>query len=396
MKNQIQAIVLADSISERENRITTQMVTFPRYILAELNTHRMFSRNSASSRAIPFHKTVESVIKNPFIPFAFQKDHAGMQGTEYLDTNKKYLFSDIQNILHENLKKAFFNEKTEEWLPEYAVVDYAFNNHINEILYNSTPEGLTIREWWLKARDLSVACAYMLNAMGVTKQLCNRIIEPFMWHTVLITATEWDNFFELRCPQYENAFGELYKSKREYTRSTGDPDMIPKTKLGWLMLNQGQADIHMMELAEAMWDARNESQPKYLLPGEWHIPFGDQIDKEKVIQTFNVTGFDTGDVADVVEHLSLQIATARCARVSYTVVGEEAKTVDYKKDIELHDRLLYSGHFSPFEHCARTMRDTEYSEYLRGHGNVEREDFDGFGWCLNFRGFIQYRLMIDK
>ena len=80
----IQARILADSISERGDRITTYLLTFPRIILAEFNTHRAFSRNSASSRAIPFKKMVESVQTNPFIPIAWQKDHKGMQGTEYL------------------------------------------------------------------------------------------------------------------------------------------------------------------------------------------------------------------------------------------------------------------------------------------------------------------------
>lgn len=79
----IQAQVIADSKNEFGNRITTMVVTFPRYILAELNTHRMLSKNSASSRAIPFEKLLKSVRENPFIPIAFQKNHTGMQGTEY-------------------------------------------------------------------------------------------------------------------------------------------------------------------------------------------------------------------------------------------------------------------------------------------------------------------------
>jgi len=80
----ISAKIIADSSNQFGNRITTMQVTFPRFILAELNTHRMFSRNSASSRAIPFEKMVKSVNENPFIPIAWQREHKGMQGTEYL------------------------------------------------------------------------------------------------------------------------------------------------------------------------------------------------------------------------------------------------------------------------------------------------------------------------
>src|ERR1035437_3905890 len=83
----ISAKVIADSKNKFGNRITTMVVTFPRYILAELNTHRMFSKNSASSRAIPFERLLKSVEENPFIPIAWMKDHKGMQGTEYFTTD---------------------------------------------------------------------------------------------------------------------------------------------------------------------------------------------------------------------------------------------------------------------------------------------------------------------
>ena len=83
----IEAKIIADSICPKGHRITTYILTFPRMILAELNTHRLFSRNSASSRAIPFNKMVEVVKENPFIPIAWQKDHKGMQGTEYWTTD---------------------------------------------------------------------------------------------------------------------------------------------------------------------------------------------------------------------------------------------------------------------------------------------------------------------
>ncbi len=75
---QINAKIIADSKNEFGNRITTMVITFPRYILAEFNTHRVLSKNSASSRAIPFKKMVKAVEDHPFIPMAWQKDHPGM------------------------------------------------------------------------------------------------------------------------------------------------------------------------------------------------------------------------------------------------------------------------------------------------------------------------------
>ena len=92
----ISAKVIADSKNEFGNRITTMIVTFPRFILAELNTHRMMSRNSASSRATPFEKMLEAVSNNPFIPIAWQKDHKGMQGSECVKKDKKIMLNKFQ------------------------------------------------------------------------------------------------------------------------------------------------------------------------------------------------------------------------------------------------------------------------------------------------------------
>lgn len=154
----ISAKVIADSKNESGNRITTMIITLPRIILAELNTHRMLSKNSASSRAIPFKKMLKSVQENPFIPIAWQKDHKGMQGTEYI----------------------------------------------------STEEGIYIcKRGWLEARDIAIKQAQWLNSCNVTKQLCNRLLEPFMWHTVIVTATEWENFFALRASCYEIDLDDL-------------------------------------------------------------------------------------------------------------------------------------------------------------------------------------------
>ena len=152
-KKKIEAKIIADSINPQGDRITTYLLTYPRFIHSELMTHRVFSRNSASSRAIPFQKMVKMIEEDPFIPIAWQKNHKGMQGTEYL--------TDIMDI-----------ERAEHrWRMSIA-------NNIDQ--------------------------AKVLNdGIGVTKQLCNRLLEPFMWHTVLLTATEWDNFFELRMPCYE-------------------------------------------------------------------------------------------------------------------------------------------------------------------------------------------------
>ena len=80
----IKAEIVAHSLSPQGDELISILCTFPRIILAEVNTHRMLSKNTSSSRAIPFHKMVEAIENNPFIPIAWQKEHKGMQGSEYI------------------------------------------------------------------------------------------------------------------------------------------------------------------------------------------------------------------------------------------------------------------------------------------------------------------------
>jgi hypothetical protein len=312
-------------------------------VLAEAKTHRIFSRddgsvehliypgigfnddtflsrNSASSRAIPFKKMVEMVEKDPFIPLRWQLDHSGMQGTEY------------------------YGEGDAEVLTEQ----------------------------WLKARDSAVKYAKSLNNYpdgGVTKQICNRLLEPFMWHTVIVTASEFENFFALRA--------------------------------------HPAAEIHIADLAEKMLQAYNESTPVQLKAGEWHIPFGDQFDDNRLKEIIYkpLQGWPEGscfeiDLKEAINDLKLKVSVARCARISY--LNFEGKD-DYEADIALYERLKTSGHFSPFEHCARAMTLYEYSSHVSGEleyihtgccTNTTIVKEGGEGWCGNFRGFIQLRKTI--
>jgi thymidylate synthase ThyX len=308
----IQAKIIADSINPQGDRLTTFIVTFPRIILSEFNTHRMFSRNSASSRAIPFEKMVKSVEENPFIPIAWQKQHKGMQGTEY-------------------------------WTEE------------NIIKY--------LEDSWIESMHKALQSAKLLTSKGVTKQLCNRLLEPFMWHTVIITSGKegLENFFNLR--------------------------------------NHEAAEIHIQELAKRMLEVYNESKPKQLQTGEWHIPFSDNIDEnnlKEVLKKMSIQNELGESIIGAGSRAIRKIATARCARISYTVVGEENKEPNYENDIKLHDRLAESGHWSPFEHCAKAMSDTEYSNFVKGDTSKAKQGSDIYGWCNNFKGFIQYRYLIEN
>ena len=167
----------------------------------------MLSKNTSSSRAIPFNKMAETIENDPFIPIAWQKHHSGMQGTEYI--------TDLAEIQGKNLM-------------------------------------------WLAGRDRAIQTAKDLHEADVTKQLANRLLEPFMWHTVLVTATEWENFFELRCPQYTvnwypfNRFEALeltqvsFRSRKDAIKYT-EGECNSWNEHDWRECNESQAEIHIQK-----------------------------------------------------------------------------------------------------------------------------------------------------
>ena len=384
MKNKV--YIVGHSLSPQGDELITVLATFPRIILSEINTHRMLSKNTSSSRAIPFEKMVEAVQNDPFIPFAWQKHHSGMQGSEYYN---KELVKDLK--LHN------WHYESETTVVEQLKVE------------------------WLQARDEAIIQATYLNELGLTKQLCNRLLEPFMWTTMLITGSKegWENFFNLRCPVYKQWYYnddgsqdfEIRKSKKEYISKSGYPksiffirpdksrvSMLEATNLDWLQRNEGQAEIHIMDLAEKIYDAINESTPKQLQAGEWHIPFKDKINIDSVGTSINDEAYGT-TIRMFLEAMpslksikgvpvDVKISTAMAARTSYTVVGDE-KEIDYQKMIELHDRLLSQDppHSSPMGHCCLCVTKDEYNNSFKGQEK---------GWFRNYKGFKSYRQIIEE
>lgn len=332
------AEVVAHTRTIHKQELISLVITFPRYILAELNTHRMLSKNSASSRAIPFKKMLKVVETNPFVPFAWQKDHSGMQGTEY--------FTNILQIA-------------------------------------------SCESHWLFARDNAIKTAKHLNANSVTKQLCNRLLEPFMWHKVLITGnindSGWINFFNQRLPRYIVG-DKTYNSRKEAIKN--NPEFANWSMVDWQIVNKGAAELHMMLLAEHIYDAVMESKPRLIKPGEWHVCFWDKI-IEKSENPLTLTEI-------------LNISDGMCARTSYTLIDDEDNAMTLDKYRNITEKLLSSNpkHWSPFEHNNRAMYEGEWQTSI----NTSHARYDNLGdmiegsekgWCRNIRGYIQRRHILS-
>lgn len=256
MSERCKAVVICDSVSPKGVRLTSLEVTFPRIILAEVNTHRVFSRNSASSRAIPAKKMWRMCRDNPYFPAHWGENQPGMSAHSEL-TGVRLLLAKVG---------------------------------------------------WFMAWSYALFAARICILAGLHKQMVNRILEPFMWHTVLITATEWENFLGLRLA----------------------PDAHP--------------DIR--DLARQIDAALSSSRPEYCGYGQIHLPY--------------VT---IGEQRMYGQHNCVRISVARCARLSYLTQSEPK---DKAREEELYDRLLESRHMSPFEHVAWPNRTDEWSGNFYG------------------------------
>lgn len=144
----ITARILADSarLDSLAARITTFELRYPRFVHAEFMTHRMLSRNAASSRALPIERMIADVLEDPAMPVQWGSNKPGMQAGAELDSFKAW----------------------------------------------------GARTAWLDARDNAVNTAREMNVIGLHKQIVNRILEPWAHITVICTATDWANFYHLR------------------------------------------------------------------------------------------------------------------------------------------------------------------------------------------------------
>lgn len=250
-------------------RIATFVVTIPKFIQAHINSHRSLSRNAGSSRAIPAKIIRKRVLENPFIPIEFGKNKPGMRGGEEV-TGFSLWFA---------------------------------------------------RTSWLWARYIPCYFHWVCEKLNIHKEVINRLIEPWMFTEVVVTATEWQNFIKLR----------------------GD--------------NAAQPEIQV--IAKDIERLLRDSKPTILEAGEWHLPFINEQEKKD---------FKIEDL--------LKISVARCARVSYKLYDGTSSNLE--KDVLLCNKLVEQGHWSPFEHVATPInsmgRSGNFVEWNQYRKQFEKEN----------------------
>lgn len=278
-------------------RLTTMVVKLPRIVLAELNTHRVFSRNSASSRAIPTRKQLRALVRAAFVPSSFGTAVGGMNAGpalegELLETAIAVwgdaLYSQMWYALCLTTSPDYVEREWEQW-----------------VLEENDDFGAFVMDVAARIEDKTNPI-HNEQLLWTTKGLTNRLLEPFMMHEVIITSTEWENFFNLRTD--ENAQEEIRTA------------------------------------AVMMKEAYDSSVPEVLSEGEWHLPFIQPEEKEWAKQN---------------PELAVKAVTARCARVSY--LTHDTGKLDLNADYRLADSLGENGHRSPFEHAGEPFGAAEWS-----------------------------------
>ena len=236
----------------------------PRFIHAEFMTHRVFSRNASSSRAIPIAKQIDAVESFPVFPSEWGTNKPGMQAGDPLAR-----------------------------------------------MTQTEAEAV----WGLACRD-AVKHARKLKDLGVHKQLVNRLLEPFSYITVIVSSTEWQNFFDLRI----------------------SPLAQPEIRI----------------LAENMQAAMAQFTPHEARLGYIHAPYVTQEERE---------AFEPEQL--------MMISAARCARVSY--LNHDGLAPDVSKDLALAERLKGDRHASVFEHQAHPTATSQWIRNFRDwnqHRNI--------------------------
>jgi thymidylate synthase ThyX len=321
---EISAKIIKDSISPDGVRITTIHMRYPRFIHAELMTHRVFSRNARSSRAVPIEKMLKECMEDPVVPLYWGKNQKGMQASE--ECNEPVALK--TEVLA--LQQYTVGEEPLKFKTRYGEVEAGPT-------YYSYKKEYTREEAWLLARNSAVEHAHAFMEAGYHKQVVNRLIEPFIHIDTLVTSTYWKNFLYLR--------------------------------------DHKDAEPHIRDLAIAVQKAMDESQPEKLNYHEWHLPYVTQEDHDQY-KDYAYAG-----------NVLVKVSAARCARISYTPfegIGNHASEIErYNKLVGdpmhaspmEHQALAFNPSMGySKEYCGNFYGWIQYRKTLKNEAQMEYQN----------------------
>lgn len=315
--NMFVEVVLASKHPETGTVVYTLHMRYPRIIHGEIMTHRVFNRNARSSRAVPIMTLLAEIRSSAFIPWHWTGAKSGMQGVP-------------------------------NW-QEAVLLEGAAALHTE----SDTP--VSNEAAWLWGRDMMCDLAESFAKAHYHKQVANRLVEPWMWMDLLVTATDWKNFLHLR----------------------DHPDAEP----------------HIRDLAVLVGKALQGAQVKNLKYGQWHLPYISEHDRDCAYDEF---GDDTQE-----GWLWLRkISAARCARISYKPFDGDAS---YERELARFEQLVGNDavHASPLEHQCRPDAIVTIETSYWDEGDVLLRDVSTRGG-LNpdlhgpLRDFVQFRKTVPN
>jgi len=288
--------IVQHSVNQAGEELLTVNTKYGLIVHAEWLRHRQLSRGVKSNRAIPCKVIRKEVLEDPYVPVWFGANKSGM--VSQVEVKHKKLCTNL----------------------------------------------------WKAARYPTIAVHWTLEKLGLHKEVNNRLLNPWQWVRETVTASEWDNFFNLRCH------------------------------------SDAQRDIKIV--ADALLEAKSLSTPMFINAGEWHTPY---VDRKRVDGKMKY--YDT-DGTELTPEQAIKASAARCARSSYDKHDGSKPTL--KGDLPLYEMLIESNpkHASPVEHQG-TPIPTFISNWKDIEG-ITHEDRKGQLWSGNFKGFIQYRQLLNN
>lgn len=384
--------------TNKGHKMITFLVDFPTVLLAELRTHRIltqgslyehmelddFNMSANSARAIPATKYLQKILDNPFIPVWTAKQ-AGMSG--------KLLDPQVPTQMWLEFLKGCKSEMTiESEKDKWFTVDY---------------DKIGILEMH----------QFLINQQ-VHKQNANRLLAPFAYTTCVLSGTEWDNFFELRCPKYQSDC-KIFKSRKEALKSMSSSSLQLVEELGeqhWQDINHSSAQPEFQIIAEMLYDLYQEANWQ---ENEYHIPFENNIHSMTAVNSKHGYSLEDYYIAELgwsprkyYSEIVMRVSASMCAKLSYNTQDNEDTL---EKHLERAQMLIDSKHWEPFSHQAVAMTDDEYDCFAKiepyneknkdKYTNLRTITFDSgrvleqgmyYGWCQNIRGFKSQRYILEN